>query len=175
MELWKPIKNHEGYFISDKGNVGTQWINKGRHGLVKGEEIKTMQCSLSAKKYKMVRLGGRKSKWKSVHRLVYENFKGEIPEGLFVRHLNDNPLDNNVDNLKLGTQKDNMSDARINGLLGKNKKLDDEKILEVIKTKNLNPEIPNRLIAEKFEVSRRTIDRVIKEYRNQTEEFQYVK
>lgn len=175
MKRWKAIPNYEGYFISDKGEVGTQWINKGRHGLIRVEEIKTMKCSLSAKKYKMVKLGGRKAKWQSIHRLVYENFKGEIPEGLFVRHLNDNPLDNNVENLELGTQKDNMSDARANGLLGKNGKLDDEEKLEIIKIKNLNPETPNRVIAEKFKVGRKTIDRVIKEYRNKMEEFQYVK
>lgn len=36
---------------------------------------------------------------------------------LVIRHLDDNPLNNHVDNLRWGTQKQNMEDARKNGKL----------------------------------------------------------
>ena len=164
---WKEIEGFEGYFITPNGEVGTKWVNKGRHGLFLQDEIKVMKCSrTTSKRYKMVRLGGRSGKWETVHRLVYKTFIGDIPKGLFVRHLNDNPVDNRVENLKLGTQKDNMQDAKRNGLmLGRAKKIDDDQKAEIIRLKHSNPKMPNRLIADKYKVSRKTIDRVITENR----------
>ncbi len=43
-----------------------------------------------------------------VHRLVYEAFKGEIPEGLEIDHFNRNKHNNNPDNLRLVTHAENM-------------------------------------------------------------------
>jgi len=46
------------------------------------------------------------------HILSYRLYKGEIPKGLFVRHRCDNPLCINPEHLLIGTQKDNMQDAK---------------------------------------------------------------
>lgn len=43
-----------------------------------------------------------------VHRLVYEAFKGEIPEGLEIDHIDGNKHNNNPDNLRVVTRKENM-------------------------------------------------------------------
>lgn len=43
-----------------------------------------------------------------VHRLVYEAFKGEIPEGLEIDHIDRNKRNNNPDNLRVVTRSENM-------------------------------------------------------------------
>lgn len=49
-------------------------------------------------------------KIKLAHRMSYELFKGEIPDGLMVRHICHNPVCFNPDHLLIGTAKDNSQD-----------------------------------------------------------------
>jgi len=60
-------------------------------------------------------------KRKHVHRISYEMFKGEIPQGLYVCHSCDNRKCINPDHLWVGTAKENMQDAKRKGRL-RNKK-----------------------------------------------------
>lgn len=52
----------------------------------------------------------RDGKKRLVHRYVYEESFGEIPEGLVVRHKCDNPNCINLEHLELGTHADNVAD-----------------------------------------------------------------
>ena len=49
------------------------------------------------------------------HRAAYFLFTGSIPKGVFVLHRCDRPLCINPKHLFLGTQRDNMNDARTKG------------------------------------------------------------
>ena len=83
---------------------------------------------------------------KSMHVLIAEMFIPNPKKLPIVRHLNDNPNDNSLQNLAWGTKSDNMNDAVRNGLI-KNRpspqgikhakaKLNDEKVIQMRKDFN---------------------------------------
>ena len=60
-------------------------------------------------KYKYVVFANNKRRKKFlVHRLIYEAFNGEIPEGYTIDHIDQNPLNNCIDNLQCVTKQTNI-------------------------------------------------------------------
>lgn len=49
-----------------------------------------------------------------VHRIIWELFNGEIPEGMVIDHLNGDPWDNRIENLRAVTQKINTKNRNKN-------------------------------------------------------------
>lgn len=49
------------------------------------------------------------------HRLVWSAFNGPVPDGMVIRHLDDDPVNNALSNLAVGTYKDNAADSKRNG------------------------------------------------------------
>lgn len=92
---------------------------------------------------------------------------------LVIRHLDDNPLNNHVDNLRWGTQKQNMEDARKNGKLrgssckASRAKLSKKDLILIFKLKAKG--LYYKDIAKRLGVSVGTIGRVInkKSYRDE--------
>lgn len=71
----------------------------------------------------------RKEKWQA-HRLSYEIYKGEIPEGLVIRHRCDNPCCVNPEHLLAGTQGDNIRDSVERGLMPRGEAQGSSKLTE---------------------------------------------
>ena len=102
-EEWRPVVGFEGrYEVSDWGNVASlNYNHTGKWGLLsltpnhKGGYLRVILCK-DGKKY-----------YQSVHRLVYEAFVGEIPEGLEVNHMDEDKNNCAVWNLNLLTRKQN--------------------------------------------------------------------
>jgi len=99
-QQWKTIPTYSSYEISNYGQVRRIGSNK--------------NLSASTKKgkhpYQRVHLcKDGKAKYLLVHRLVLEAFVGPCPPGYQCLHLDNNPRNNRLDNLKWGTPKENHS------------------------------------------------------------------
>jgi hypothetical protein len=90
----RPIPGFPGYQVTSDGRV---WSD------VSGKFLKT---SPDARGYFQVNLYREKRPTHIlVHTLVLIAFVGPRPSGMECRHLNDNPQDNGLDNLRWGTRK----------------------------------------------------------------------
>jgi hypothetical protein len=99
-----PIKDYEGLYSFD---LNTNQV-----------------CGHKNKKYKKPYLNkygyyqiqlckNSKTKQFKFHRLIYEAYNGEIPEGLFIDHIDNNPLNNNIDNLRLCNTSENNCNKKV--------------------------------------------------------------
>lgn len=99
---WKKIKGHPNYEIGSNGQVRS-WIK---------EEAHVMKTWPNQYGHQYLKINNDRV---SVHRLVAEHFIPNPNNYSTVRHLNDNPRDNRVENLAWGTQADNVKDMRDHG------------------------------------------------------------
>ena len=117
-EIWKDIKGFEGlYQVSNLGRVKSLERIDAK-GNKRKERI--LKSSIIRNGYYLVCLH-KQSIQKSyyIHRLVYEAFNGQIPEGLQVNHINEVKTDNKLENLNLMTRKENINWGTRNERAGK--------------------------------------------------------
>ena len=96
-------------------------------------------------------------KMKQVHRVVWEYYNGNIPDGLFVCHRCDNTSCFNIKHLFIGTHQDNMDDmsAKLRGTIGErcsSAKLTAEQVLVIREDPR-----PDRVLATIYGISQRQI------------------
>lgn len=111
-EIWKLSLEYPGVRISNHGRVTLGWwlaFNTAGHFYLQGKR-KGMK-----KHVNMKIILGETTRYELLHRLVYEAFVGSIPQDAQVRHLNDDPHDNRVENLAIGTPMQNVADRILNG------------------------------------------------------------
>lgn len=101
-EIWKAIPGFEGYEASDLGRIRS--LNYRRSG-----KMKVLKAGFN-RGYCWVRLSkDGKQKYFLVHRLVWISFRGPIPKGLQINHLNEDKSDNRLSNLEMVTAKQNIN------------------------------------------------------------------
>lgn len=122
MEQWKDIKGYEGiYQVSNKGNVRALGHYKNCYGTghtratIFINKVRMLRHTDNGKGYCIVGLkknGGRKNHY--VHRLVAEAFLDKPPGCGVVDHIDFNIKNNNVNNLRWCTQKENIAHSKKN-------------------------------------------------------------
>lgn len=120
-EIWKPIKGYEGlYLISNLGNI-------------KNKRGKYRKISIGKRGYKCVTLcKNGKHKNKTLHRLLMESFVPNPENKPHIDHIDGNRLNNNLNNLRWVTQKENNNNPVTKGKLWRGDNRDDivRKMLE---------------------------------------------
>lgn len=112
-EVWKPIANFPGYDASSLGRVRSWRYNKGVllvPRLLRPVPRDSGHLKVSISPDRTVR-----AKCVYVHTLVMLAFRGPCPPGYQCRHLNGDPADNRLGNLRWGTAKENARDRDLHG------------------------------------------------------------
>lgn len=116
-EIWKEIPGYEGvHWVSDRGRIWTvfRWV-----AMFNGARCKYggfRKPGGKKKSYLWIELD-RFSRGRPVHRIVWEAFRGPIPEGKEINHRNGKKRDNRISNLEVVTHSENMKHAYDNGLI----------------------------------------------------------
>lgn len=123
---------------------------------------------------------GHKGKNWLPHRWVWSAVKGEIPKGMVVMHLCDNPPCVRLEHLQLGTQSENMRDMVTKGRHGRKvsgsnngkAKLTDAQVHEIRTLYGRFRGYPNaRELAEQFGVSESLILMILNDQRRQARDW----
>lgn len=138
-QQWKSIPTYPGYEVSNLGQVRNKITGK--------------LLSLATKKgkypYQRAHLcQDGKARYLLVHRLVLEAFVGQCPEGHQCLHLDNNPRNNRLDNLKWGTIAENHSTIQRVGEYNGRAKLTEEDVKYIRKYAG-----PLKDLVNKFDVS----------------------
>lgn len=108
----KTIPGFPSYSITKDGRI---WSNPRRDRRKHSRGDFWLKPRVDKKNYLYIILYANFRKYtRRIHRLVLETYVGTRPQGLQCRHLDGNPLNNNLDNLKWGTPQENINDrARV--------------------------------------------------------------
>ena len=117
-EIWKDVPGHRYYQVSNLGQVrslprpNSTRSRKGKPFIrfFKGKILKPWNYNGT---YRQVSLG--RHVVQSVHSLVLLAFIGPCPDGMECRHLDGDPSNNRLGNLRWGTPQENWEDKRRHG------------------------------------------------------------
>lgn len=114
VEEYRPVVGYEdSYEVSNTGKVRSVDRIDSLGRIWKGRELRPNRVKEGHLQACFSQDGKRKNLL--VHRLVVETFRGEIAEGLVVRHITDVPDQNWLPLLEIGTPKENTADKVQNG------------------------------------------------------------
>jgi hypothetical protein len=116
-ENWRPVFGFEGlYEVSSFGRIRSLGRPPvcGKHGGRGFRECILRAHSVSKGHLRVKLRQGQETKF-FVHTLVLTAFVGPCPQGMECRHLDGNPANNRLGNLKWGTPEENWADRRRHG------------------------------------------------------------
>ena len=122
-ERWKRVKEFPEYWVSNRGRVYSTVTDR----FIEGTRLRSGYIDVSLK------IAGERFH-RYLHRMVAEAFIPNPDNYPIVRHLDDDPSNNDVENLAWGTQTDNMRDCIENGRFRYFTKADIERANEVRRT-----------------------------------------
>lgn len=164
-EIWKPFPKYTGYDVSNFGGVRSHLIQGTSKTRDIARVIKPTIYHNDRHPYPVVsiRVGNDKQRAFSIHRIVMETFNPRPYDGLVCRHLDGNPLNNHLSNLRWGTHAENMRDRIYHGTIRNGErcnfvKLSDDQVGE-IRTRIENGEKMKDL-GKEFGVSRAAISAI---------------
>ena len=103
------ITEYPNYYITRDGRV---WSGPRRNLIGRRLKGKWLKSNLGSHGYATVDLfKGGKRKTLLIHRLILEAYVGPCPDGMECRHLDGDPVNNNLENLCWGTSFENTRDA----------------------------------------------------------------
>lgn len=116
-EKWLPVVGYEGWYsVSNRGRMRSEdrvvIRSDGRRFTYPGQMLACTERGGRAT-VTLAKAGSQHSK--RVYRLVMESFVGPAPDGLSVLHWDDDCRNNRLENLRYGTQGENLRDAVRNG------------------------------------------------------------
>lgn len=115
--------------------------------------------------YGSIRIPGPERRQERAHRVSYVLHKGSIPEGLYVLHRCDNMACVNPAHLFLGTQSDNIRDAKQKGRLPRGENHPDCSVSEItvkaIRADYASGNRSKRKLSEKYGVNVRNVVNII--------------
>jgi hypothetical protein len=158
----KPIPDFPAYSITKAGQVWSNYYG--------GRWLKFNLCSDGRHHEVLCKKG--QTYPKLVHRLVLETYIGPCPDGMECRHLDGNPLNNNLSNLRWGTKSENVRDAinhgtfnaippRFEGETHPNSKLTEQDVRMIVYIRKTNL-FTQREIAKMFNISEYAISDIIR-------------
>jgi hypothetical protein len=152
--MWKRINNYPDYDINEDGVVRSHKYNK--------TKVLTPVYVQGYPKVLLYREGKRLQFY--VHRLVWETFKGPIPEGMCVLHGEGNDRSNSsLSYLRLGTHQENMKNKISDGSSTKGES-NANAVLDTAKVKRIKVLITEGVslgkIAKQFGVGKSTVFRI---------------
>ena len=170
-EVWKDIVGYETkYQVSNFGMVRSldryPLFKDGRKRLLKGKVLKPVKDH-NGRLYVKLSNNENFRKNKSISRMVATAFLGSPEDVLLeVNHIDGNPLNNHIENLEWTTRQENMKHAVDNNLFRTGEDSPHNKVLisdveDIFKLKFVESKT-NKEIATIYNVSRQTIDSIIK-------------
>ena len=163
-EIWKDVPCYEGrYQVSNMGRVkslerkvrSVNWYAHKEFWRTVRERILRPGPVQSGHLYVVL---GHGEAGVPVHQLVMRAFVGDPPQGMEVRHLNGDPTDNRLDNLKYGSRTENILDVFYQGKRWRKLSIDDVIYVRFATFCG----IPDKVLADELNVTPPTIAKIRK-------------
>lgn len=145
----KQIKDYPKYSITPEGEVWSYAQLSPKKLIprkVTQSKKKYLQVSLYNEHCKRNKKGAKLPRQAYVHRLMWKTYMGEIPKGFEIDHIDTNPHNNHIDNLRLITRRENVNRhnrSYYEGGLSRDKKEEYKRLYEIHQSLNKVAEIMN--------------------------------